>query len=152
MHFGGGSDLRFLVCAVFTDQRSPIEVGEACFANIERAPVTVERGVTVKTLFPPEYFGNQKIEWWGELWLEPGKEMASVRYKEAEQILYVLEGQGVLYLWDKEITLRPGSIAYIVARATHAIVNTGNGRLRLVGSRSQIGRMPMPAYYLSLSK
>lgn len=147
----GVVDLGFFDSILPTERPSPLPVGEACFANIERAPTTTERGATVKTLFPRETYGNSKIEWWGEIRLEPGQEIASGRYEGAEQILYVLEGHGLLHLWDKEVALRPGSIAYIVAGATHAVANTGQERMRIVGSRSQIGRVPTPEYYKSLA-
>ncbi len=147
----GTAEFRFLDCALFTDQRSSIEVGDRCFANLDQATAETERGATVRNLFSPEIFGNKKIEWWGELWLEPGQEMSQKRYPEAEQILYVLEGTGLLHLWDREVSLRPGSIAYIVAGASHAITNTSDTRLRLVGSRSRIGRVPPCDYYRTLA-
>lgn len=147
----GGSDLRFLDCALFTDRRSPVGVGEGCFANIERVESASERGAVTQALFRPETFGNPRVRWWGEVWLEPGQAMSAGRYEREEQILYVLEGRGVLRLWDQDVALRPGSIAYIIAGATHALTNVGNVRLRLAGSRSEIGRVPTPPYYQELA-
>jgi quercetin dioxygenase-like cupin family protein len=146
----GAREFRFLDCALFTDTRSPLEVGEGCFARIGSAPTTTARGVTWKSLFPRETFGNQAIVWWGEVWLEPGQRMQPDRYEDDEQIFYVLEGRGRLWLGPGEVELRPGSIVHILPDVVHALANAGESPMRLVGSRSGIGRVLMPDYYRRL--
>lgn len=147
----GGNEFRFLDCALFTGIRSPLPVGDACFARLADAPETSARGAVWKAPFARDTFGNTAILWWGELLVGPGRALERGIDAEAEQILYVLEGSGRLSLWDQEIEVRPGSIVYILPGVPHGVATMGEERLRMVGSRSRIGRVGMPEYYRVLT-
>jgi mannose-6-phosphate isomerase-like protein (cupin superfamily) len=138
----GGEDLRFVDVAMFTDRASPVAPGERCFTSIDRAPATEHRGATLKTLFPPEMYGNDRIEWCGELHLAAGRALERTAYPTSEQLLLALSGEGTVEIDGAEAPVRPGTVLYLPAGFPHSIGATAP--LRLFGARSRIGRVQRP--------
>jgi mannose-6-phosphate isomerase-like protein (cupin superfamily) len=129
---------------MFTDKASPVAPGEACFTSVAAAPTTEHRGAILHTLFPSWMYGNDRIEWCGELRLGEGRSFAPHAYPESEQILLVLEGAGWLSLEDGTAAIGPGSVLYVPAGFTHSVSATRE--LRLFGARSRIGRVEPPPF------
>lgn len=142
----GDGEFRFLDCAFFTHRRSSIETGEDCFSNIDDTPSPGDGGALLKPLFRPEIYGNEKIKWWGEIRMNTGQMMEN-HYKDQELLFYILEGNGELNFFDRDISLRSGSIAYIIPDIPYRIGNSGKSPLRLICSRCQIGRVPVPPFF-----
>jgi quercetin dioxygenase-like cupin family protein len=74
----------------------------------------------------------------------PGR--APDHFHTYDEVIYVLEGQGVLYAGGGEAELRPGSCVHLPARLVHCLANTGDGELRLLGVFRPAGS-PAEAYY-----
>ena len=49
-----------------------------------------------------------------------------------ESIFYVLSGEGVVHVGDKEITVKPGDLAYVPRWYDHYTANTGNALLKIL--------------------
>lgn len=64
--------------------------------------------------------------------LEPGKRL-SRHTDSAEEVLLVLEGTADVAVASESATLRTGGMAVVPALAPHAVVNAGDGLLRMVG-------------------
>lgn len=74
----------------------------------------------------------------------PGR--APDHFHTYDEVIYILEGQGVLYAAGEESELRPGSCIHLPARLVHCLANTGDDELRLLGVFRPAGS-PAEAYY-----
>ena len=74
----------------------------------------------------------------------PGR--APDHFHTYDEVIYVLEGDGVLYVEGEEATLRAGSCVHLPARLVHCLANTGPTELRLLGVFRPAGS-PAEAYY-----
>lgn len=64
--------------------------------------------------------------------VEPGEYLGR-HTDSAEEILLVLEGEGIATVDDEDSEIGPGSLAVVPARAPHSVRATGNGTLKVVG-------------------
>jgi quercetin dioxygenase-like cupin family protein len=74
----------------------------------------------------------------------PGR--APDHFHTYDEVIYILEGTGVLYADGTEAELRPGSCVHLPARLVHCLANTGDRELRLLGVFRPAGS-PAEAYY-----
>ena len=74
----------------------------------------------------------------------PGR--APDHFHPYDEVIYVLEGTGVLYADGEEAALSAGSCVHLPARLVHALANTGESELRLLGVFRPAGS-PAEAYY-----
>jgi mannose-6-phosphate isomerase-like protein (cupin superfamily) len=74
----------------------------------------------------------------------PGR--APDHFHTYDEVIYVLDGDGVLYVEAEEATLRAGSCIHLPARLVHCLANTGRSELRLLGVFRPAGS-PAEAYY-----
>ena len=74
----------------------------------------------------------------------PGR--APDHYHLYDEVIYVLEGEGVLYVDGEEADLGPGACVHLPARMVHCLANTGPDELRLLGVFRPAGS-PAEAYY-----
>lgn len=74
----------------------------------------------------------------------PGR--APDHFHTYDEVIYVLEGQGELYVGGESAALRPGSCVRLPARLVHCLANTGASELRLLGVFRPAGS-PAEAYY-----
>jgi quercetin dioxygenase-like cupin family protein len=74
----------------------------------------------------------------------PGR--APDHFHRYDEVIYVLEGTGVLYADGEEAELSAGSCLHLPARLVHALANTGESELRLLGVFRPAGS-PAEAYY-----
>jgi uncharacterized cupin superfamily protein len=74
----------------------------------------------------------------------PGR--APDHFHTYDEVIYVLEGEGVLYIDGDEAVLEAGSCVHLPARLVHCLANTGSSELRLLGVFRPAGS-PAEAYY-----
>jgi quercetin dioxygenase-like cupin family protein len=63
-----------------------------------------------------------------------------------DEVIYVLDGEGVLEIAGERAPLRPGSCVHLPARLVHCLANTGDSELRVLGVFRPAGS-PAEAYY-----
>lgn len=63
-----------------------------------------------------------------------------------DEVVYVLDGVGVLHIGDESAPLRPGSCVHLPARLVHSLENTGSGEMQVLGVFRPAGS-PAEAYY-----
>jgi mannose-6-phosphate isomerase-like protein (cupin superfamily) len=71
---------------------------------------------------------------------------APEHYHLYEEVIYVLEGDGVMHMNDTDTPLRPGSAIHLPARKLHTLENSGPGVMRVLGVFRPAGS-PAAAYY-----
>ena len=74
----------------------------------------------------------------------PGR--APDHFHTYDEVIYVLEGEGTLFIGGEEAELRAGSCVHLPARLVHCLANTGRSELRLLGVFRPAGS-PAEAYY-----
>lgn len=74
----------------------------------------------------------------------PGR--APDHFHTYDEVIYILEGEGTLFIGGEEAQLRPGSCVHLPARLVHCLANTGESELRLLGVFRPAGS-PAEAYY-----
>ena len=74
----------------------------------------------------------------------PGR--APDHFHTYDEVIYVLEGTGVLYIAGEQAEVREGSCVHLPARLVHCLANTGETELRLLGVFRPAGS-PAEAYY-----
>lgn len=100
--------------------------------NIDRvAPFITKDGAEIRELlaYRNSCIRNQTL---AEARLPPGCTTALHHHIQTEEIYYVLEGQGVMYLGDETRPVAPGDAIAIPPGARHRISNTGLGVLRFL--------------------
>jgi quercetin dioxygenase-like cupin family protein len=63
-----------------------------------------------------------------------------------EEVIYVLEGEGMLEIGEERAPLSAGSCVYLPARIVHCLANTGDSEMRVLGVFRPAGS-PAEAYY-----
>lgn len=87
---------------------------------------------TVKILSEPAVTGAQRMSF-GMVVLEPGKGHERHNHPGADEIIFVVSGEGEQMIDDRPpVKVRPGASCYIPADVYHSTVNTGWEPLRLV--------------------
>ena len=74
----------------------------------------------------------------------PGR--APDHFHTYDEVITILEGEGVFHTEGQETPLGPGSVVYLPARKVHCLENTGESELRLLGVFRPAGS-PAEAYY-----
>jgi len=64
--------------------------------------------------------------------VEPG-EYLGTHTDSAEEVLFVLDGEGIAVVGDEDEEIGPGSLAVVPALAPHGVRATGDRTLRVVG-------------------
>jgi mannose-6-phosphate isomerase-like protein (cupin superfamily) len=71
---------------------------------------------------------------------------APPHYHLYDEVIYVLDGNGVLHMGGEELPLRAGSAISLPAREVHTLANSGPGVMRVLGVFRPAGS-PAAAYY-----
>jgi len=71
---------------------------------------------------------------------------APAHYHLYDEVIYVLEGQGVMHMNASQTPLRPGSCIHLPARKLHTLANSGPGVMRVLGAFRPAGS-PAAAFY-----
>jgi len=74
----------------------------------------------------------------------PGR--APDHFHTYDEVIYVLEGEGLLEIDGEQAPLHAGSCVHLPARLVHCLANTGDSELRLLGVFRPAGS-PAEAYY-----
>jgi mannose-6-phosphate isomerase-like protein (cupin superfamily) len=74
----------------------------------------------------------------------PGR--APDHFHRYDEVLYILEGRGTLYIGAEEAPLAPGVCVHLPATLVHCLANTGESEMRLLGVFRPSGS-PAEAYY-----
>ena len=74
----------------------------------------------------------------------PGR--APDHFHRYDEVLYVLDGEGVLHIGDEHAPFGRGSCVHLPARLVHCLENTGDEELELLGVFRPAGS-PAEAYY-----
>lgn len=74
----------------------------------------------------------------------PGR--APDHFHTYDEVITILDGEGVFHTGGEETPLRPGSVVHLPARQVHCLENTGDSELRLLGVFRPAGS-PAEAYY-----
>jgi quercetin dioxygenase-like cupin family protein len=74
----------------------------------------------------------------------PGR--APDHFHRYDEVIYVLEGHGTLYIGDEQAPLRPGTCVHLPRTLVHCLANDGDSELRLLGVFRPAGS-PAEAYY-----
>jgi mannose-6-phosphate isomerase-like protein (cupin superfamily) len=74
----------------------------------------------------------------------PGR--APDHYHRYDEVIYILEGRGVLHICGEAAPLGPGDCVHLPATVVHSIENAGESELRLLGV-FRPGGSPAEAYY-----
>jgi quercetin dioxygenase-like cupin family protein len=67
-------------------------------------------------------------------------------YHRYDEVVYVLQGTGMLHIDGESAPLRPGSCIHLPARLVHALENDGPGHMQVLGVFRPAGS-PAEAYY-----
>jgi len=76
--------------------------------------------------------------------IPPGR--APDHFHRYDEVIYVLEGQGVLEIGGEHAPIRPGTCIHLPRTLVHCLANTGESELRLLGVFRPAGS-PAEAYY-----
>lgn len=76
--------------------------------------------------------------------IPPGR--APDHFHTYDEVLYVLEGEGLLEIGGEQAPLRAGSCVHLPARLVHCLANTGATEMRVLGVFRPAGS-PAEAYY-----
>jgi mannose-6-phosphate isomerase-like protein (cupin superfamily) len=76
--------------------------------------------------------------------IPPGR--APDHFHRYDEVIYILEGEGVLHLEEGEAPLEPGACVHLPAGLVHSLENSGTVELRLLGVFRPAGS-PAEAYY-----
>ena len=76
--------------------------------------------------------------------IPPGR--APDHYHTYDEVIYVLEGRGRLFIGGEEAELRPGSCIHLPRRLVHCLANEGESEMRVLGVFRPAGS-PAEAYY-----
>jgi quercetin dioxygenase-like cupin family protein len=76
--------------------------------------------------------------------IPPGR--APDHFHTYDEVIYVLEGEGVLEIAGEQVPLRPGTCVHLPARLVHCLANTSDSELRVLGVFRPAGS-PAEAYY-----
>ncbi|HEY6963017.1 MAG TPA: cupin domain-containing protein [Gaiellaceae bacterium] len=76
--------------------------------------------------------------------IPPGR--APDHYHEYDEVIYVLEGEGILEIGGEQARLGAGTCVHLPRRLVHCLANTGDSELRVLGVFRPAGS-PAEAYY-----
>jgi oxalate decarboxylase/phosphoglucose isomerase-like protein (cupin superfamily) len=87
---------------------------------------------TIHMLSEKAVTGSASISF-GSVALEPGKGHTRHNHPDADEIIYVVSGEGTQMLDDHDhVPVKPGACIWIPMGIYHSTVNTGSGPLHLV--------------------
>jgi quercetin dioxygenase-like cupin family protein len=76
--------------------------------------------------------------------IPPGR--APDHYHEYDEVIFVLEGEGVLEIGGEQAPLGPGTCVHLPRTLVHCLANTGDSEMRVLGVFRPAGS-PAEAYY-----
>ena len=89
-----------------------------------------ERGFATRWLIGP--WNSQSTLDFGIAFLHPDQQVKPHLHEKVEELFYLIEGEIILMLDRKEITLKPGIAAHIPPKTSHALHNRSSTTAKLV--------------------
>ena len=122
--------------------RDPLPAGatHAVVRGRERAAATAGRQFTL--LATPDAGCASVTQFIGHI--PPGR--APDHYHRYDEVVYVLDGEGVLHIGGETAPLHPGACVHLPARLVHCLENTGASEMSVLGVFRPAGS-PAEAYY-----
>lgn len=114
--------------------------------RLENAETRKALGGTIKVMFTPDT-ANTKNFRFSVGYFSPGEKLAPHIHPESEEVYYVIEGNGTVYMGDdlKEIPIEPHMGLYVPPGMVHGVENTGKKRL-LIAFFVAPGKEPSVVY------
>jgi quercetin dioxygenase-like cupin family protein len=109
-------------------------------AAVEKGTATAGRQFILGAT--PEVGCNSATQFIGLI--PPGR--APDHFHRYDEVIYVLEGEGLLEIGGEQEPLRPGSCIHLPKTLVHCLANTGDSELRVLGVFRPAGS-PAEAYY-----
>ena len=107
------------------------EVGEMSkVIRLEEAETRKALGGTLKVFFNPQTANTKNLRF-SVGYFSPGEKLEPHIHPESEEIYYVIQGTGTVYLGTdlEEVPIEPHMGLYIPAGMVHGVTNTGEERL-----------------------
>jgi mannose-6-phosphate isomerase-like protein (cupin superfamily) len=144
LHNDGPEDL--LLVAVALHEPLPREAAPECHTSLSRLADQVAQSATAdrkfRIVFDPDNGCPSATQFVG--YIPVGA--APTHYHLYEEVIYVLEGDGVMHMNDAQTPLRAGSCIHLPARKLHTLANSGPGTMRVLGV-FRPGGSPAEAFY-----
>jgi mannose-6-phosphate isomerase-like protein (cupin superfamily) len=121
---------------------SPAPVSPAVSRLADRPPQAATADRTFRIVFDPHSGCETATQFVGEIPVGA----APTHYHLYEEVIYVLDGQGVMHMNDNQTPLRAGSCIHLPARKLHTLENSGPGVMRVLGVFRPAGS-PAAAFY-----
>jgi mannose-6-phosphate isomerase-like protein (cupin superfamily) len=98
--------------------------------RLDEAETRKALGGTLKVLFTPET-ANTQFSRCSMGYFSPGEQLAPHIHPESEEVYYVIQGRGTVYLGEelKEVPVEPHMGLYVPPGLVHGVKNTGDERL-----------------------
>jgi len=93
-----------------------------------------EKEYTTRWLIGP-WNSQSKIDF-GIAFIQPNQQVKKHWHEIVEEIFYIIEGEVVLLVINKEIILKQGYIVYIPPKEIHALYNRSNKMVKLVAVKA----------------
>jgi quercetin dioxygenase-like cupin family protein len=133
-------EVRAVSVLVHDGEPSPVNHAVVDLAAVEKGSATAGRQFLLGVA--PESGCTSVTQFVGLV--PPGR--APDHFHPYDEVIYVLEGEGTLFIEGEEAELRPGTCVHLPARLVHCLANTGKRELRLLGVFRPAGS-PAEAYY-----
>ncbi len=144
LHNDGPEDL--LLVAVALHEPLPREAEAECHTSLSRLADQLTQSATgerkFRIVFDPDNGCPSATQFVG--YIPVGA--APTHYHLYEEVIYVLDGEGVMHMNDTQTPLRAGSCIHLPARKLHTLANSGPGIMRVLGVFRPAGS-PAQAFY-----
>ena len=125
-----GPDDLVVVAVQVPDARKPLEGGRGSpVVRLAERPAVTTGDREFRILVDPEMGCQGVTQFVG--WIPPGR--APAHHHPYEEVVYVLEGEGLLHLGDSTRPIRAGSCLHLPSPVEHCLESTGAGPLRVLG-------------------
>lgn len=97
----------------------------------EIAPYVTRDGSEIRELMHPAVHGNARQSL-AEARVLPGQSTLRHRHRESEELYYVVQGRGRMFLGDEDFSIEPGDTVLIPPGTPHSVAAIGDGPLSLL--------------------
>jgi mannose-6-phosphate isomerase-like protein (cupin superfamily) len=124
-----GEDELVAVAVQVPGAREPLDVPAPPLLRLADRPVQTTGDRQFRILIDPEIGCQGVTQFVG--WIPPGR--APTHHHSYEEVVYVLEGEGLLHLGESARPIGAGSCVHLPPPVEHCLENTGTAPLRVLG-------------------